>query len=280
MNDPVDFTPGRPTQIAPGVIRIVAPNASAMTGPGTNTFVLGSPPSAVLDPGPADPAHLRAILEVVPAPAQIFVTHTHRDHSPLAAPLAQRTGATRVGRAPPDDGRQDTSFVADQEPASDQCFAVGALALRAIHTPGHASNHVCWLFESAQLLFSGDHILDGVTPVILHPDGDMAAYLESLSRLRRYPLRSIAPGHGRVLANPVAVIDGILAHRARRERVVMEALSRTPGSTLDELLPSAYFDVGPAIWSMARLSLEANLVKLEREGRVRRDVQQWYVAES
>lgn len=267
-----EFLPGRAVAIAPGVLRVVAPNASAMTGPGTNTYLLGDPPVAVLDPGPDDARHLAVLCALAPRLERIFITHTHRDHSPLAHRLVAATGARLIGRPPPADGRQDATARPDVVPVRDQCFeAAPGLVLRAIDTPGHASNHVCWLLEPGGLLFSGDHVLDGVTPVILHPDGDLAAYLEALDRLDRYPLRAIAPGHGRVLSEPHAVIDGIRRHRRAREAKVLETLRAAAPATLDALVALVYRDVDPALHVWARMTLEAQLVKLEREGRAGRD---------
>ena len=270
-----ELTPGIAVPIAPGVQRLLAPNASPLTGPGTNTYLLGDPPVAVLDPGPADPRHVQAIERCVPRLETLFVTHTHADHSPAARVLALRTGARLVGRAPPRDGRQDESFAPDHAPARDERFDVAGAALRAIDTPGHASNHVCFLLEEHGLLFSGDHVLDGVTPVILAPDGDMAAYLEALRRLKTYPLRAIAPGHGGVLPEPLAVIDGVIAHRLRREAKVVATLAALGRATLEELLARVYDDVQPSLHPLARLSLEAHLIKLAREGRCARDASVW-----
>jgi glyoxylase-like metal-dependent hydrolase (beta-lactamase superfamily II) len=272
------LVPGVPREIAPGVRRLVAPNASMMTGPGTNTYLLGEPPSAVLDPGPDDPAHLQAILAEVPRPTQVFVTHTHRDHSPLAARLAASHGARLVGRRPPGDGRQDLSFVPAHEPQRDELFDVGGLRLRAIDTPGHASNHVCWLHEAESLLFTGDHLLDGVTPVILAPDGDMADYLDSLQRLRGLALRRLAPGHGRVLDSPHEVIDQVVAHRLRREAMVAEALAAAREASLDELVAVVYRGLGADLQRFARLSLLAHLIKLGRDGRARQAGDRWHAA--
>ena len=179
-----DLEPGRLVRAARGVQRLLAPNPSLMTGPGTNTYLLGDPVSAVIDPGPLDAAHLAALEGVAPQLALIFLTHTHADHAAAALHLAQRTGARIVGRPGPSDGRQVADFRPDLIPEADQSFEIAGLQLRAIDTPGHASNHVCYLLESERLLFSGDHILDGVTPVIPAPDGDMAAYLSSLEHGR------------------------------------------------------------------------------------------------
>jgi glyoxylase-like metal-dependent hydrolase (beta-lactamase superfamily II) len=189
--------PGEPVFLAPGVRRILAGNPGPMTGPGTNTYLLGAREVAVLDPGPDDAAHMRSILAVGgPAIRWIIVTHTHRDHSPLAAALARATGARLIGLPPPEDGRQDESFRPDELPVDGETLNLGKFALRAIHTPGHASNCVCYLLQSERLLFTGDHVLGGVTPVILPPDGDMAKYLNSLDKLAGHDFERIAPGHG------------------------------------------------------------------------------------
>lgn len=288
-----DLTPGRFVRIGPAVQRLVAPNASLMTGPGTNSYVIGDPPRAVLDPGPDDPAHLSLLVQAVPHPQFIFVTHTHRDHSSGACSLATTTGAPIVGLPPPKDGRQDETCVPTVFPAHDAVFTLSAARgigaapvesgefapeatrLRAIHTPGHASNHVCYLLEEAGLLFSGDHVLDGITPVILPPDGDMAEYIASLQRLKTYGLRAIAPGHGGVLTAPIESIDYVIAHRGKREAKVLAVLGSMGRGTLDELLPKVYSDVRPELLPIARLSLEAHLIKLVREGRAERDGASW-----
>ena len=178
--------PGIPVSVAPGVRRIVAANAGLMTGPGTNTYLFGKTALAVVDPGPDDAAHLAAILAAAADQpiAWVLVTHTHRDHSPLAARLAAVTGARSIGLPPPADGRQDTSFRADRLPGDGERLRLGDTPCTAIHTPGHASNCVCYCLEEQRLLLTGDHVLEGVSPVILAPDGDMRAYLDSLSSSR------------------------------------------------------------------------------------------------
>ena len=146
----------------------MAGNAGMMMGPGTNTYLLGEDEIAVLDPGPDEAPHLEAILNAAGAPIRwIVVTHTHRDHSPLAAELARRTGATIIGLPPPHDGRQDESFVPQQRPADGERLALGDLELTAIHTPGHASNCVCYFLARERLLITGDHVLEG--PVGMEP---------------------------------------------------------------------------------------------------------------
>lgn len=268
---------GRLERVTPTVQRLLAPNASLMTGPGTNTYLLGDPVAAIIDPGPDDPRHIEAMRAAAPDVRTIFVTHTHRDHSPAAMTLRSLTGAHVIGRTPPRDGRQDETFRADQEPHDTEVFPLGERQLRAIATPGHASNHVCYLLEPDGLLFSGDHVLDGVTPVILAPDGSMAAYLQSLARLREYALSAIAPGHGRLLEHPHEVIDAIVEHRLARERKVISRLVSLRVASTPELLVRVYDDVSVELHPYARLSLEAHLIKLTQDGVVSRDGERWRV---
>jgi glyoxylase-like metal-dependent hydrolase (beta-lactamase superfamily II) len=276
MSPPMnEFEPGRLVRVAPGVQRLVAPNPSLMTGPGTNTYLLGAPVTAVIDPGPLDSAHLAAITRAAPRLELVLVTHTHPDHSSGAMRLAELTGARLVGRAPPQNGHQDRSFRPDIEPAQIERTAPTCGALRAIDTPGHASNHVCYLLPAEGLLFSGDHILDGVTPVIAPPDGVMAQYLDSLRRLKSFALEAIAPGHGRVLERPLEVIDGIIGHRERREAKVLSALAQRGRASLDELLVPVYADVRRELHALARQSLEAHLIKLVQDGRCEREGESW-----
>ena len=249
-----------------------------MTGPGTNSYLIGDPVWAVIDPGPDDDAHLAAIQVAAPALRSIFVTHTHRDHSPLARRLGVATGAEIIGRGAPQDGRQDPGFMPRRQPLPDEIFRHRDDELQAIHTPGHASNHVCYLLQGAAMLFSGDHILDGVTPVILAPDGDMADYLAALRDLRGRRVERIAPGHGRVLDSPVAVIDAIIAHRLRREALILQALRAVRRSDAPALVATVYHDTPQSLHGMARLTLEAHLIKLEREGLARRELDLWHAA--
>ena len=272
-----DFSPGRAHAIGPGVQRIVAPNPGPFTGPGTNTYLVGDAEIAVIDPGPEEPAHVEAIVSAGGGRiAWILVTHTHRDHSPAARLLRERTGATVVGRRAPDDGRQDRRFRPDAEPADGDRVLLEGAALRCIATPGHASNHCCFLLEQGGVLFTGDHILGHVSPVILPPDGDMGDYLDSLARLRELPAGSIAPGHGPVLQRPIEVIDGLIAHRLQREAKTRAALDRLARATIDELLTVVYDDVDPSLHELARQSLLAHLIKLERDGAAARAGAIWF----
>jgi glyoxylase-like metal-dependent hydrolase (beta-lactamase superfamily II) len=269
LQDRSQLTPGKPIALRPGVRRIVAGNAGLMTGPGTNTYLLGEREVTVIDPGPADEHHLEAILAAAGEQIRwVLVTHTHRDHSPLVVELAQRTGAKIIGLPPPRDGRQDETFVPHHMPGDAERLALGDCELVAIHTPGHASNCVCYLVERERLLITGDHVLEGVSPVILPPDGDMSAYLESIEKLFSYGFDRIAPGHGDVMENGKQVLDALRAHRLAREDKVLRSLRRLTSATLDTLTPMVYDDVPVERHQWARLTLEAHLIKLVREERI------------
>ena len=255
-------------QIATAVWRIVAPNPSPLTGPGTNTYVVGSERPVVIDPGCDDAGHLARILEVAGHGIdRILCTHSHPDHSPGASWLRERTSAPVYGQPAPDDGHQDSTYAPDAGLADGERIAAGEDTLRAIHTPGHASNHVCFLHEQAGLLFTGDHLMSGSTVIIIPPDGSMRAYLVSLRQLRELPLAALAPGHGAVMPNALAEIERVIGHRLAREAKLVRALERRGAATLDEVLAEVYDDVPAFMHAYARYSLLAHAVKLVDEGR-------------
>ena len=266
------LTSGQLDEIATGVRRLVARNPGFMTGPGTNTYLVGTQHCAVIDPGPHDLVHIERIVEAAGGRVTaILATHTHPDHSPAVATLAHFTGAEVLGRAAPVNGRQDTTFIPTRTLNDGDVVRVGALTLRAIHTPGHASNHLCYLIEGTGLLFSGDHIMQGSTVVIGPPDGDMQQYLQSLARLQGEPVKRIAPGHGTVIEDAQAEVARIIAHRLQREAKVVERLRPAGRVTIDVLVTSVYDDVDPRLHPVAKGSLLAHLLKLEAEGRAARD---------
>lgn len=253
--------------IAPGVRRLTAPNPGPMTGAGTNTYVLGHERFVVIDPGPAHDGHLKRIVAMTKKRVDaVLVTHTHHDHSPGAAPLAKACKCVLVGRRAPDDGRQDLTFKPTCEPDDREVLACDVGTLRAIATPGHASNHVCYLLEEAGMLFTGDHLIAGSTVVILPPDGRMADYLASLRRLLDLTIESLAPGHGEVIAPAHAEIARIIDHRLAREHKVLASLCHESPRDLDALLADAYDDVPEQVHQWARQSLLAHLIKLTDEG--------------
>ena len=264
-------------RVADGVQRLTAPNPGMMTGPGTNTYVVGSKQLAVIDPGPDIASHIQQIAAAGDV-RWILVTHTHPDHSPGAMRLARLTGATVIGRPAPDGPHQDRSFRPDREPENGGGLDGPDFLLSYIHTPGHASNHFCFLLESNKMLFTGDHIMNGSTVVIDPPDGDMLAYLNSLRELRMRDLNSIAPGHGAVIDQPHAIIDWIVNHRITREHKVINALHEQPGSTSGELVPHVYDDVSEQLFGLAERSLLAHLIKLEHEHRAHSADGRWRAA--
>ena len=268
----MSLTSGQLDEIAPGVRRLVARNPGFMTGPGTNTYLVGTQRCAVIDPGPHDPVHIERILDAAGGRVSaILATHTHPDHSPAVAALAQSTGAEVLGRGPPVHGRQDATFAPTRVLNDGDVVRADDLVLRAIHTPGHASNHLCYLLEGAGMLFSGDHVMQGSTVVIGPPDGDMKVYLQSLARLQREPVTRIAPGHGTVIEDAQSEVARLIAHRLQREAKVVERLRRAGRATIDVLVTSVYDDVDPRLHPVAKGSLLAHLLKLQADGRAARD---------
>jgi glyoxylase-like metal-dependent hydrolase (beta-lactamase superfamily II) len=261
--EPPPLVPGVARALSPLVRRIVAPNPGLMTGPGTNTYLVGIDEIAVIDPGIDDAGHLDAIAGCGGDRIRwILCTHTHPDHAPGAAGLKERTGAEIMAYASKDGLKVDKKIK--------DGFRIEAteFRLRAVHTPGHASNHLCFFLEEERLLFSGDHVMQGSTVVIKPPDGDMATYLESLQKVRKMRLRSIAPGHGHVIDNPNDVIDFYVSHRLEREKQIYDVVAESGTTTIAAIVKQVYTDVADELHPVARYSVHAHLLKLAEEGKV------------
>jgi glyoxylase-like metal-dependent hydrolase (beta-lactamase superfamily II)/8-oxo-dGTP pyrophosphatase MutT (NUDIX family) len=267
MQTSYDLVPGVAKRLDGSVVRVIAPNPGAMTGPGTNTYLVGTDALGVIDPGPAIDAHVEAILRAAHAPIRwVLCTHSHRDHSPAAAAVSAATGAVVIGRPPPDDPTQDRAFSPSRIAVHDDRLVLGSTTLRMLHTPGHASNHVCYLLTETGMLFTGDHVMQGSTVVINPPDGDLRAYLRSLEMLLGIDMAIIAPGHGYLIGEPHDEIRRILRHREWREARIVEAVRRMPGARLDALVDAVYAEVDPRVKHAAARSLLAHLIKLQADG--------------
>ena len=241
------------------IVRILAPNPGPFTLEGTNTWVIGARPSVVIDPGPDDAGHILAVLDEAEPVGAVLLTHRHPDHAPGAARLSEASGAPVHAFQPQDEERRLVD---------DGVVEAGQLRLRIVHTPGHTADHVCFLLEDEGRLFTGDTVLGRGTSVIDPPEGDMAAYLRSLERLRLLDPATIYPGHGPVIFTPKGRLEFYLRHRQEREGQVLQALENGP-RTAPELVPAIYAgEVSADLYPAAARSALAHLLKLEREGRV------------
>ncbi len=275
-----ELVPGRVVRLSPRIVRVTADNGSMMTGPGTNSYFVSAPSGGactLIDPGPDDETHVRALLAAAPGPiTRIFVTHTHKDHSPAAQAIHAATGAPLLGRVATHPQWQDASFQPHTVLADGNRVEVGAdCTLRVVHTPGHASNHLCYLLEQEKLLFTGDHLMQGSTVVINPPDGDMQAYLDSLNALLALDIDWLAPGHGFLIDRPHDVVRRTVAHRLQREAKVVDAMRARGPSDIDALLPLVYQEVPARLHAMAARSLQAHLLKLRADGRAREHAGVW-----
>ncbi len=282
-----EWPTGRMETVHPLVRRLLAPNPSAFTYSGTQTYIVGTGDVAVIDPGPDLPEHVEALLTALGEEriAAIVCTHTHRDHSPASRSLARATGAPIVGCAPlalDDDGpRADASFDADYAP--DRILADGerlegdGWTLEAVATPGHTSNHLCIALPEAGALFTGDHVMGWSTSIVSPPDGDMAAYMASLERLLGRDDRIYFPAHGPAVEEPKKLVRGLKLHRRQREAQILRELEM--GETrIPSMVERMYRDIDPRLHPAAGRSVLAHLLDLEARGRVRAQGETWALA--
>lgn len=259
-----------PKQITPLVRRITAGNPGMFTGPGTNTYLIGDEEVTVIDPGPALHEHIEAIIQASANIKQILLTHTHPDHSPGTRLLQDNIGVPVFALITESSKDQDITFTPERILIDGEIIANEYYSIEVIHTPGHASNHLCYLLKDEKLLFTGDHIMDGSTVVIASPDGSMQDYIDSLAKLKEYDLNKIAPGHGELIDEPYAVVDWIIKHRFERESKVIDVLKQHNSGDLNTLVKDIYSDVDAMLHPVAKWSLESHLVKLMDEGVVTR----------
>ena len=278
------FKPGSAEYLQLGEVpvrRILGLNPGLMTGPGTNSYLIGQNRLCLLDPGPVDEFQFENFMIAIGSSEleAVAVTHTHGDHSPGARRLAEVTGAKMIGLAAPMSSGQDMTFSPSRLYANREVVDFGEYKLELIYTPGHVSNHVCYLLRETKILFTGDHILQGTTPVILPPDGNMLDYLNSLTLLRDQPLCYLAPGHGGVMEEPLKEIDSLISHRLRREAKIFERLRSIGVCDLEKLVCAAYDDVEAHLLPWAKKTLLAHLIKLKAEGYVENIADEWRVEE-
>ncbi|OYU26290.1 MAG: hypothetical protein CFE41_16760 [Burkholderiales bacterium PBB2] len=289
---PADWQTSRPVPLLRNVLRVTAPNPGVMTGPGTNSYLVGDASTGftVIDPGPADADHLQRLWQAAVDVngeggniLRIVCTHSHPDHSPGAAPLqvlcTHRPPILGLPSAPT--ARAASAFTPDRLLLNQEllphipCALEDDLALNSassphtlqvIYTPGHAANHVCLLLQEDGLLFTGDHVLNGSTTVIDPPDGNMADYMNSLDRLTEacttHQVQFILPAHGHVMDDALGAIAHLKAHRLKREAKIAAVMQSNPLGSLDDWLPLAYDDVDPRIWPVAKRSLLAHVERI------------------
>ena len=275
----IEFEYGRRDQVSSLIRRVIADNPGPFTYVGTGTYIVGQGTVAVIDPGPDLDGHLQALLAALEGEtvSHILVTHHHSDHSPLARPLAAATGATVFGRraphlAAPDPGLaleagEDDGFRPDVEIADGDVFEGPGWTLRAVTTPGHTSNHVCFALEEENALFSGDHVMGWSTTVITPPDGDMGDYFASLEKVKAEGFDTLWPTHGAPIRDVAPFIQAYADHRRAREAQVLAALAQGP-TTIKAMVPTLYAAVDPRLHPAAAMSVLAHVLLLVKEGRV------------
>jgi recombination protein RecT len=280
----LDWQNAQPVALLRNLMRLTAPNPGVMTGPGTNSYLVGDPDSGyiAIDPGPDDDEHLQRLWHAAGGDIRMIVcTHSHPDHSPGAKPLQAMCNAAPpiLGLASAPTARSASAFTPDRALENHELLTLTGKGpegdtlthtMKVIHTPGHAANHLCLVLVEDGLLFSGDHILNGSTTVIDPPDGDMNAYLDSLDALNaacdEHGIEFIAPAHGYVLGQAKAAIAGLKAHRLKREAKIIGVMRAQPDGTLDDWVAAAYDDVDARIWPVAKRSLLAHVERIESLG--------------
>jgi glyoxylase-like metal-dependent hydrolase (beta-lactamase superfamily II) len=281
----VDAPYAKLEQLEPGIGRLLAHNPSAFTYFGTQTYLVGERELAIIDPGPDLPEHIEAIERAIDGRpvAAIICTHTHRDHSPAATPLAEKIGAPIIGCAPlvleTAGPRADAAFDGDYRPDrvldDGEAIVIDGRDLAAIATPGHTSNHLCFAYQGA--LLTGDHVMGWSTTVVFPPDGDMAAYMASLDKLRQRDDRIYYPAHGTAVTKPQQYVRGLMGHRMQRERQILKLVGERP-LAISEIVASAYPGLDPRLVTAAGGSVFAHLLDLERRGLVQSDGNRWTAA--
>ncbi len=276
-------TYAKPEPLAEGISRIIAQNPSPMTHWGTNTYLLGRDQIIVIDPGPSLPAHLDAIMTATAGKivSHILVTHSHLDHSPLAAELSRRTGAKVYGFGPSASGRSaimqefaesgalgggegvDHGFEPDETLKDGETLRTPIGNIRAIHTPGHFGNHMCFVWQKT--LFCGDHVMGWSTSLVSPPDGDLSDFLSSCEKLRREAAATFLPGHGAPIADPRQRLDWLIAHRQQRTDEILDVL-RVHAADAMQITEIVYRDIPQAMWPIAMRNVLAHLLFLTAQG--------------
>ena len=283
----IDAPTGVAEALDPLVARVLAPNPSPYTYTGTQTYVVGASDVAVIDPGPDEPAHLDALVKAIagrPVVA-ILCTHTHRDHSPAAAPLKALTGAPIIGCAPltlADAGpRADAAFDADYRPdrvlEDGETISGEGWTLETVATPGHTSNHLCYALRESGALFTGDHVMGWSTTVVAPPDGDMADYMASLDKLYARKDAVYYPAHGDAIDKPQRFVRGLIGHRKQREGQILRLLAAGTGA-IPDMVARMYAGLDPRLIGAAGRSVLAHLLDLKARGIVVEEAERWTMA--
>lgn len=282
-----DFEPayGIPVPVATNVQRITVNNPSAFTFHGTNSYIVGGGSVAVIDPGPADEAHFQALMAALNGRevTHIFVSHTHRDHSPLAARLSEATGAVTVAEGPHRAARplhegernpfaesSDTDFVPDLTLADGKSISGDGWTLTALHTPGHTANHAAFALEGSGIVFTADHVMAWATTIVAPPDGAMSDYMASLGKLLKRDDRLFLPGHGGPVTEPTAFMRGLRAHRRMRERAVLARI-KAGDRSISDMVKIIYRNTDARLHGAAALSVLAHIEDLIEKGQVQTD---------